>query len=169
MIHICNVQAINYVEYINKFNGIQRMLMDFTVTMLDCCKDMDEAELLLKTDIKLYKDSQMTLQYPRIHIAIVNKDSDFVSHDFCQVREALKNVISGREGGLSGQNVTFLAAKTQLYKSLHIHLCVCLSIINFEILLLTAFNKIAECSMMFQNVPECSRMFQNVPECSRMF
>lgn len=89
MIHICNVQAINYVEYINKFNGIKNMLMDFTVTMLDCCKDMDEAELLLSTDMKLYKDSQMTLQYPRIHIAIVNKDSDFVSHDFCQVGKAL--------------------------------------------------------------------------------
>ena len=92
MIHICNVQAINYVEYINKFNGIQRMLMDFTVTMLDCCKDMDEAELLLKTDIKLYKDSQMTLHYPRIHIAIVNKDSDFVSHDFCQVSDSSKKM-----------------------------------------------------------------------------
>ena len=86
MIHICNMQTVNYVEYINKFNDIKSMLMDFAVTMLDCCKDMEEAELLLGTDMKLYKDSHMTLQYPRIHIAIVNKDSDFVSHDYCQVK-----------------------------------------------------------------------------------
>ena len=46
----------------------------------------------------------------------------------------------------------------------------CLSVCHqFEILLLTAFNVIAECSRMFQNILECSRMFQNVPECSRMF
>ena len=85
MIHICNQQSLNHVEYINKFRGIKKMLMEFTGTMLDCCENMKEATLLLQTDMKLYKNSQMILDFPRIQIAIVHQDSNFVSHDFCQV------------------------------------------------------------------------------------
>ena len=34
MIHICNQQSLNHVEYINKFRGIKKMLMEFTGTLL---------------------------------------------------------------------------------------------------------------------------------------
>ena len=94
-VFIAKSQYQDHVEYENKFKLIVKENEQFSVKMLDLCKTTQEAELFLATALRKKQFfAQMHLDimvYPRLEVAIMNRNIDFVAHDFCQqiLREKL--------------------------------------------------------------------------------
>ena len=102
-LHISRVQALRNVEYKNKFNVVKNYSKDFIIRMLNCCKDLEEARLVIQHDFKVnhyFNDALIrNMTYPRLEIAELENHEEFVGHDFCQqiLREQwLKSDVIGK-------------------------------------------------------------------------
>ena len=74
---ICDYQSVQYEEYENKFASIKKKLQLFTFDILDTCKDVDEARLLLSNENNTSRYFSVQSN-PKIKIAIDCRHKDFV-------------------------------------------------------------------------------------------
>eukprot|EP00092_Neocalanus_flemingeri_P006843 GFUD01007388.1.p1 GENE.GFUD01007388.1~~GFUD01007388.1.p1 ORF type:complete len:851 (-),score=173.68 GFUD01007388.1:141-2651(-) len=115
--------ARDHVEYANKFKSIVKENRKFAVDMLDLCKTTDEAALFLSTAFK--KETYFTethierMAHPRLEVAIVTRNIEFVAHDFCQQILRDKLMQSEETGELLPWNST-----TFLDKGVYIISCI---------------------------------------------
>ena len=71
-------------EFDNKFKDIIVENAEFSVKMLDLCRDQKEADMLLSNTIPIKEKDHQFRAYPIIDEALDTENIKFVAHDFSQ-------------------------------------------------------------------------------------
>ena len=95
-------EKVKHVEHQTKLLKIEDQSKKFLVDMLDKCNGVEEAETLLAKDMDLCpyfgQDYTKSTPFPILEIAIADRHTEFVGHDYCQ-QLLLNNLLTSRVTG----------------------------------------------------------------------